>query len=109
MAARLLSTMQGAVLQLIISNPEARNALHPDIYRDGIAALRHAAADHSVRAVVIAGEGEHFCAGGNLNRLLGNRSLRHREDVALRLQLPFQIGAAPVKPVLLTIGSPRLL
>jgi len=74
MAARLLSTMQGAVLQLTISNPDARNALHPDIYRDGIAALKGAAADPAVRAVVIAGDGEHFCAGGNLNRLLGNRS-----------------------------------
>lgn len=82
MAARLLSTMQGAVLQLIISNPEARNALHPDIYRDGIAALKHAAADHSVRAVVIAGEGEHFCAGGNLNRLLANRSLPPENQAA---------------------------
>jgi enoyl-CoA hydratase/carnithine racemase len=74
MPARLLSTMQGAVLQLTLSNPEARNALHPDIYRDGIAALKGATADPAVRAVVITGEGEHFCAGGNLNRLLGNRS-----------------------------------
>ena len=74
MAARLLSSMQGAVLQLLISNPESRNALHPDIYQDGIAALEQAAHDPAVRAVVIAGEGEHFCAGGNLNRLLANRS-----------------------------------
>ena len=36
MAARLLSTMQDAVLQLTLSNPEARNALHPDIYVAGM-------------------------------------------------------------------------
>jgi len=73
-AARLLASTHGAVLQLLISNPESRNALHPDIYRDGIAALERAAQDPAVRAVVIGGEGEHFCAGGNLNRLLENRS-----------------------------------
>ena len=66
MAARLLSSTQGAVLQLLISNPEARNALHPDIYRDGIAALDSATRDPAVRAVVIAGDGDHFCAGDEL-------------------------------------------
>ncbi len=74
MGARLLSERHGAVLLLRISNPEARNALHPDVYRDGVAALRAAAEDHDVRAVVLAGEGEHFCAGGNLNRLRENRA-----------------------------------
>jgi len=74
MAARLLSERHGAVLLLRISNPEARNALHPDVYRDGAAALRAAGEDREVRAVVLAGEGEHFCAGGNLNRLRENRS-----------------------------------
>src|SRR5690606_28068504 len=74
MGARLLSERHGAVLLLRISNPEARNALHPDVYRDGAAALRTAAEDHGVRAVVLAGEGEHFCAGGNLNRLRENRA-----------------------------------
>lgn len=74
MAARLLSERRGAVLLLRISNPQARNALHPDVFRDGAAALRAAGEDHGVRAVVLAGEGEHFCAGGNLHRLRENRS-----------------------------------
>ncbi len=74
MAARLLSERRGPVLLLRISNPEARNALHPDIYRDGAAALHAAGDDHGVRAIVLAGEGEHFCAGGNLNRLRENRA-----------------------------------
>ena len=74
MSARLLSSLQGGVLSLVISNPQARNALHPDIYRDGIAALERATTEPDVRAVVIAGEGGNFCAGGDLNRLRGNRS-----------------------------------
>jgi enoyl-CoA hydratase/carnithine racemase len=74
-SARLLVSTQGPVLQLLISNPEARNALHPDIYEQGMAALKQAAGDPQIGALVLAGEGAHFCAGGNLNRLLSNRSL----------------------------------
>jgi len=74
MAAQLLAERHGAVLLLQISNPGARNALHPDIYQSGITALRQASDDPAIRAVVLAGQGEHFCAGGNLNRLRENRS-----------------------------------
>lgn len=74
MTARLLEERRGAVLVLRISNPGARNALHPDVYSAGIEAFTRAAADPQVRAVVLAGDGEHFCAGGNLNRLRENRS-----------------------------------
>jgi len=74
MPARLLDERRGAVLVLRISNPGARNALHPDVYAAGIEAFTRAAADAQVRAVVLAGDGEHFCAGGNLNRLRENRA-----------------------------------
>ncbi len=86
-AARLLSERHGAVLLLRISNPGARNALHPDVYREGMAAIGAAATDRGVRAIVLAGEGEHFCAGGNLNRLLQNRSRDPSEQAASIAQL----------------------
>ncbi|MCO5100307.1 MAG: enoyl-CoA hydratase [Burkholderiaceae bacterium] len=74
MSARLLDERQGAVLVLRISNPGSRNALHPDVYSTGIEIFARASADPQVRAVVLAGDGDHFCAGGNLNRLRENRS-----------------------------------
>lgn len=73
MAAQLLVQREGPVLRLTLSNPQARNALHPDMYAAALQALADAAGDASVRAVVLAGEGEVFCAGGNLNRLQENR------------------------------------
>jgi len=72
--ARLLEERRGAVQVLRISNPGARNALHPDVYSAGIDAFERAAGDAQVRAVVLAGDGAHFCAGGNLNRLRENRA-----------------------------------
>lgn len=73
MSASIKSHSQGATLVLTISNPEYRNALGPAIYAAGVEALIAAESNHEVRSVVITGEGRHFCAGGNLQRLLGNR------------------------------------
>lgn len=60
---------------LTLSNPGARNVLSPAIYAAGVEAINHADSSQDVRAVVITGEGDTFCAGGNLQRLLHNRSL----------------------------------
>ena len=59
---------------LTLSNPTLRNALSPAMYAAGIETLNHANASREVRAVIITGEGETFCAGGNLQRLQYNRT-----------------------------------
>ncbi len=58
---------------LAISNPEHRNALGPEMYAAGVEALSVAEGNSEVRSVVITGEGGLFSAGGNLQRLQGNR------------------------------------
>src|SRR5690606_11379489 len=73
MNASLKSHSHGLTMVLTISNPENRNALGPDIYAAGIEALNVAEGSPDVRSVVITGEGAHFCAGGNLQRLSANR------------------------------------
>ena len=77
MSAELLTsrpTESESTLVLTLSNPGARNALHPDMYAAGIEALESVERDPSIRAVVITGADNFFCAGGNLNRLLENRA-----------------------------------
>lgn len=73
MTASLKSHSHGQTMVLTISNPEHRNALGPDIYAAGVEALGVAESNAEVRSVIITGEGRHFCAGGNLQRLLANR------------------------------------
>ncbi len=58
---------------LTLSNPTLRNALSPAMYAAGIEAINHADASREVRVVIISGEGDAFCAGGNLQRLQYNR------------------------------------
>lgn len=74
MSGQLLTERIGSTLVLTISNPGARNALSPAMYSAGVEALDAAARDSEIRVVVLTGEGNTFCAGGNLNRLLENRS-----------------------------------
>ncbi|OGB22846.1 MAG: enoyl-CoA hydratase [Burkholderiales bacterium RIFCSPLOWO2_02_FULL_57_36] len=74
MSAELRATRRDATLILTISNPGAKNALHPDMYAAAIETLSTAERDDSIRAVILTGADNFFCAGGNLNRLLENRA-----------------------------------
>lgn len=70
---RLLSRRDGPVLVLTLSNPAARNAMHPSLYCTAVELVREAAGDRRIRAIVLAGEGDHFCGGGDLKRLADQR------------------------------------
>ena len=74
-AARLVASRAGRVLLITLSNPALRNALSPDLYAVAASAFREASGDAATGAIVLTGEGEHFCAGGNLNRLAAQRGL----------------------------------
>lgn len=73
MAGALKSTSEGHTLILTLSNPEHLNALGPEMYAAGVEALNAAENNPEIRSVIITGEGDIFCAGGNLQRLLANR------------------------------------
>lgn len=69
--ATVLSNTSGGVTTLRLNRPERRNALSADMLGDLAAALRQAADDADVRAVVLTGEGKGFCAGQDLAALGG--------------------------------------
>ena len=75
MQAPLLTRREGSVLVLSNNNVAARNALSPEFYAAVTAALQNAAADPTVGAIVLTGEGGHFCAGGDLRQLAKRREL----------------------------------
>lgn len=70
MSAEILASRHAATLILTLSNPGAKNALHPDMFAAAIEVLTTAERDGSIRAVIITGADDFFCAGGNLNTLL---------------------------------------
>lgn len=74
MSAQLLTERRDATLVLTLSDPAARDALSPQLSAAAVEALGVAETDASVRAVVLVGDGAHFCAGGDLRRLAANRA-----------------------------------
>jgi enoyl-CoA hydratase/carnithine racemase len=75
MSARLRSERRDSVLLLTLSDPPTRNSLSPEASADGLVALEIARSDPAIRCVVLRGDGNHFCGGGNLPRLLGVRDV----------------------------------
>jgi enoyl-CoA hydratase/carnithine racemase len=82
MASQMLTEQQGPALVLTLSDPATRNSLSPQASAAGLEALERAADDPEIRAVVLRGDGAHFCGGGNLPRLLGVRDRSADEQVA---------------------------
>ena len=59
------------VALLTLDNPELRNAMSDEMTASWASAVAELAADPSVRAVVVTGEGSAFCSGGNTSWIAG--------------------------------------
>lgn len=70
---------QGPVKRITLNRPECRNAMNPAMQEELIAALEDAAAQRSVRVLVLAGAGGAFCSGLDLAVLRGMREQAESE------------------------------
>lgn len=63
----VLYEQHAAVASITLNRPDRRNAMDVQLNRDLLAALHTAADDTAVRAVLITGAGQGFCAGADLS------------------------------------------
>ncbi len=66
MTDSVLRQRDGAVATITINRPAARNALTAETKVGLLEALRDCSADAGIRAVILTGAGEAFCAGQDL-------------------------------------------
>ncbi len=69
MPQTVLVADHGPVRTLTLNRPHRRNALTPEMQQELIAALDDTAASSGVRALILTGAGEHFCAGLDISAL----------------------------------------
>ncbi len=96
----------GRVLELVIDNTAQRNALLPEISQGLTRALRLASDDAAIGAIVLRGEGKHFCAGGNLKSLAETRAGKPRQAVVERIAAVNELARAlraSAKPVIAAV------
>ena len=65
---------QGGILHLWLNRPEQRNAMSWNMVNSIIQVFTAIKQDLSIRAVVLRGKGNHFCAGGDIKDMAGVRA-----------------------------------
>jgi enoyl-CoA hydratase/carnithine racemase len=103
----VLSESDGAVLVLTLNRPDKSNALHPDLVRQLSAALEAAEADPGLSVVVMTGAGRSFCAGLDLELLIGwtmEEKLAYLQTVTTVFR---QVWSLP-QPVIAAVNGPAI-
>lgn len=80
----LLYSVDGAIAEIRLNRPAARNAYSEPMIGLLIEALDRAAADPAVRCVILTGEGKAFCAGGDLKRMQARTGMFDGDAATLR-------------------------
>lgn len=104
--ARVGEHRHGRVLELVIENAEQRNALTPEVSTALARALWLAHEDAGVGAIVLRGDGAHFCAGGNLKSLAAMRAEKPRQAIVERIAYVNELARAlrgTAKPVIAAV------
>lgn len=99
MAGSILVSKHGKVTCLTLDNTENRNALSSQMVIELVAALEAAHADTECAAIVLAGQGEHFCAGGDVSEMQAERPMlgsRLRIERAHKIIRLLTAGPKPV-------------
>ena len=79
MTALVELTIKDTVGIVKLNRPEVRNAINDVLRHEFIAVLERVAADETVRAVVLTGEGKSFCAGGDISGMKERLKAAHGE------------------------------
>jgi enoyl-CoA hydratase/carnithine racemase len=66
--------VEGGVATVTLTNPARKNAIGPAMVNELLHALADATDDAGVRAVVLTGAGDAFCAGGDFAQMTGGAS-----------------------------------
>jgi enoyl-CoA hydratase/carnithine racemase len=86
-SGELLVTSADGVVRLTLNRPEQRNALTPELIERLLGELDEIEADPELRALVLTGTGDAFCAGYDVNRLVspGGPDAGFERDLVERL------------------------
>src|SRR5258706_5704894 len=64
MTRKLILERDGAIARIVLNQPEAMNAIGPEMARELARAAAEFGRDDAVRCVIVTGAGAHFMAGG---------------------------------------------
>jgi methylglutaconyl-CoA hydratase len=74
-------TQNLGVLNIALNRPEKRNAFEPEMIRELTQAFAEASKDMRLRAILLSGNGETFCAGGDLEWMKSTIKFSREENL----------------------------
>lgn len=101
----ILTSRDGAVLTLVLNRPAAYNSFTQPMAAALQAALDEAAADDSVRCVVLIGEGKAFCAGQDLKEVTAEGAPSMEEIVHGTYNTTIRKMRALPKPIVAAVNG----
>jgi enoyl-CoA hydratase/carnithine racemase len=101
---------EDGVATILLNRPERKNAFTGEMIDAWAAALRDAASDADVRAIVLRGTDGAFCSGVDLDTVgaQGNEPLKWKSFLHDRVQEVPRAVAALDKPLIASIGGPAV-
>jgi methylglutaconyl-CoA hydratase len=110
MTDRVLTDLQGGVLQVSLNRADKKNAIDTPMIDALLAALDRADLDAGVRVVALRGAGADFCAGMDLNELLASadRTVEENRRAALHFGSVFLRMRAVPKPIVALVRGRAL-
>src|SRR5215469_11537404 len=104
MSSILEISREGRVLRLAMNRPDKRNALNAELCRELVCTMQDSFHDRSVGAILLAGNGKHFCAGMDLSEI----GIVRNEEISRVHEQLFTIGGRAVKPIVAAITGASL-
>ena len=100
----LESRQEGRLLRVWLNRPEKRNALTVELCRELVHTLERGERDASVCAMLLAGKGNSFCAGMDLNELAQGDII----EISQVQEALFTLGARFRKPLICAVQGAAL-
>jgi enoyl-CoA hydratase/carnithine racemase len=104
MSGILETSREGRVLRVTLNRPEKRNALNAELCRALVETFESAFADPDVGAILLRGNGRHFCAGMDLSEV----SLATTDAISDAQERLFTVGSRADKPIIAAVEGASL-
>lgn len=102
----VIATRNDNILMLAMNRPQARNALNSELCAELLAYLRQAETDDEIRALVITGTEDIFCAGGDLGEVASFSPMELRSFLNDGVRQIVHLIQTMNKPVLAALNGP---
>ena len=103
----LRRTDEGSVATVALARPESHNALNAALIEEITTCFEELAGEDSVRAVVLTGEGQSFCAGADIRYMRDTAGFSYEENIedARRLATMFRTVDECPKPIIARVAG----